>query len=64
MIEYELIQARSQELQRLARHDAVVREALGAVAREDRPSLRSGLRRALENRRVRALSPRPQLHRG
>ncbi|KQV17375.1 MULTISPECIES: hypothetical protein [unclassified Kitasatospora] len=62
MLEYELIQARSQELQRLARHDALVREALDAVQREGRPSLRSGLRRALQNRRVRALSPRPQLN--
>jgi hypothetical protein len=63
MLEYELIQARSQELQRLARHEARVREALDAADREGRPSLRSSLRRALRNRQVRALSPRPQLHR-
>ncbi|GAA3052589.1 hypothetical protein GCM10020229_75180 [Kitasatospora albolonga] len=60
MFEYELIQARSQELQRQARHDALVREALEAD-REAAPALRLGLLRALRQRRVRALSPRPQL---
>ncbi|MER5864254.1 hypothetical protein [Kitasatospora sp. NPDC002040] len=58
MLEYELIQSRAQELQRLARHDALVREALAASAGH---TPRSGLLRALRNRRVGALSPRPQL---
>ncbi|MFJ8043196.1 hypothetical protein ACIRBX_22145 [Kitasatospora sp. NPDC096147] len=63
MLEYELIQARSQELQAAARHDALVREALES-GRSEVPGARLGLLRGLRQRRVRALSPRPQLKHG
>lgn len=60
MLEYELIQARAQELQQLARHEALVREAV--AANPAAPSPWRGLLEALRQRRVRALSPRAQLN--